>query len=84
MQQRWAITKSWPCGPAPGSDRDAAFAFTISDGRETRQSTVEYATPSTRAGLEQARLILAPFLDAETPPRRFVVARDGSFRIAEN
>ena len=82
--QPWTTIKSWPCGPQPDGDRDAAFAFELlgPDGVH-RQATVEFAAPSQVAGLEQARLFLAPFLDSEEPPRRLLVSRRNRVSILE-
>lgn len=81
---KWKIERSWSAGPAPGSDRDAAFAFELSaEGKENRQITVEYAAPSTTASKSHAMQAVHRHLDDDEPPRRLLVARNGDARISD-
>jgi hypothetical protein len=81
----WKITSAWEQEPQPGSDRDFARSFTLSDGKREVQSTVEFARPSRRAGPYEARYALAAFVDhEEPPPRRLLVSRDERVSVVDD
>jgi hypothetical protein len=81
----WKITSAWNHEPQPGSDRDFARSFTLSDGEHEVRSTVEFARPSGQAGPNEARYALDGYVDLEEPPpRRLLVGRDKRVSVEEN
>jgi hypothetical protein len=84
IQPPWKIDRAWDVEPVPGSDRDYAKTFVLSNGKDEVQTTVEYASRANDAGPAAAERIVRTFLAGpDTPPRRILVARDGSFSAIE-
>ena len=72
----WKITSAWEHELPPGSGRDFARSFTLTDGAREVQTTVEFARPSGKAGANEARYALADYVDlVERPPRRLLVSQ---------
>ena len=71
----WKMTSAWEHELPPGSDRDFAQSFTLSDGKREVQTTVEYVRPSGKVSPTEARYALAAYVDlVEPPPRRLLVS----------
>jgi hypothetical protein len=68
--------------PTSGSDASIAYAVHLDSGEEPAV-LVEYAT-SAFASVAHARRVVAPYLDAEVMPKRFVVDREGNARARDN
>jgi hypothetical protein len=80
---KWHVENAWMHDPRPGSDRDYAKSFVLSDGRRSIELTVEYAAPSSLAGSKHAEGIVRTFLDDDSPPRLVLVDRQGQVTIIE-
>lgn len=65
----------------PGSDASIAYAVHLDSGPEPAV-TIDYVT-SAFASAAHARQVVAPYLNAEVVPRRFVVDREGNARVRE-
>jgi hypothetical protein len=80
---KWKIERSGAAVPKTG-DRNPAFAFLLSaEGPLERHVTVEYAAPSSTATLAHAMQAVQRYLNADEPPRRLLVGRNGDARPIE-
>jgi hypothetical protein len=81
----WTIDRVRDVPPTAGSECYAAYAFHFvgADDPHEPQMVVEYTSGGTHASKQHARQVVQPYLDADTPPRRIVVDRDGNARPSQ-
>jgi hypothetical protein len=77
----WTVTEARAVEPTVGADCDSSYLLKLSRGDERASSMVEFTAPSTLTSIAFAREVLIPFLGADDPPRRLIVARDGTARV---
>jgi len=75
---KWRIERERGVDASPGRDTESAFTFHLRSNGEETQTTVEYASGSGLGSMSAARDALRPYLDRDRPPRRLIVARNGS------
>ena len=68
--------------PTAGADTSIAYAVYFDSGPEAAV-VVDYVT-SAFASAAHARQVVAPYLNAEVMPARFVVDREGSVRVPDD
>ncbi|MGZ4386313.1 MAG: hypothetical protein ACXVZO_05250 [Gaiellaceae bacterium] len=78
--EAWKIEKSWNCPPVTGNDRDPyAHAFTLARSGHEVQTTVEFSDGGRSGSAPRAFNAMRQYLRREgPPPRRLLVARDGT------
>lgn len=81
----WEVINAWDHAPVGGADRDYARSFMLTDGKVDTQATVEFAAGGSYPKIERAAAdVLKPYLESEAkPPRKLVVARDGSVSVSD-
>jgi hypothetical protein len=81
----WKVVRAWDHPPVTGTDRDYARSFALTDGKVDTQATVEFAAGGSYPRIAMAAAdVLKPYLEKEAkPPRRLVVARDGSISVSD-
>jgi hypothetical protein len=78
----WIVTDVRAVEPTVGADCDSSYLLRLSRGDERRSAMVEFAAPSKLTAVGLAREVLAPFLAADEPPLRLIVAVDGTVGVA--
>ena len=78
----WIVTEARAVEPTAGAGCDSSYLLKLSRGEERGLAMVEFTAPSTLTSIAFAREVLLPFLGDDEPPRRLVVGRDGTARVA--
>jgi hypothetical protein len=77
----WIVTEARAVEPTVGADCDSSYLLKLSRGEEKGTAMVEFTAPSALTSIGLAREMLVPFLSQDEPPRRLIVARDGTSRV---
>jgi hypothetical protein len=81
--ENWEIKSSVAVSPTDPDACDAGYLVRVAYGEEQADVVVEFAAPSAVASGGYAEEVVRKFLRDDEPPRRIVVERDGSLRIAD-
>jgi hypothetical protein len=83
----WTVVKAWDHEPEPGSEREFAKSFLVSEGDREFHVTLEWvsrtAVGANAAGHAARRLLTTILENEEPPPRRVLVEPDGSYAVME-
>ena len=77
----WTVIDARAVEPTVGADCDSSYLLRLSRGDERRSAMIEFTAPSKLTAIGLAREVLGPFLGADEPPLRLVVALDGTATV---
>ena len=81
MVQHWTIDGVSTIS-STGKQFDAAYLLKLSLGEEKARTVVEFVAPASVASAGYAKEVMTKFLGSDEPPRRLIIARDGSVEVA--